>query len=607
MYYTLSPGSPIQLQLPDESLVLEVFAATTKRNEEEHVVMPPEPPPSAVSLCDDTGEKVKNLLVTFARRIKEQNNWSSVEFVLATAHIECAVAHARNESPHEIVDALPAAKKAKYGEELISLLTQELSSSLHPPSRVLVPKGDIAKACLDEFHRTALIMTNPQECALRIIKAPAGGGKSTLLLNIAKQWPTLRFLFIAFSRDLCCEMKTRASDLVNIDVVTLDAFCKRRREIEGAPFLSRIASDSDIVRSEYPMLRGGRAKGSHGFSNVAVRAMQSAVRTADDIALCQKHEPMRRCLNASILRNSFVGCRHSEFMSAVKKENRLHVDFDVIMVDEVQDLSVQDIEIIRALAKPAIFVGDPLQAIFDFQNEGDVCKECLHGIENAAMKGVHNGSALLNHPSAVQLYGTFRLNASTVSHLERLQPQHFQAVSVGSSKDEDDAVKFIPMAAAAALPRVHLRLCRTNAEVIETLRNTQGIAYSVVSGCAIADEIQAADSRLPAKLSSRRRRYTAIERIVIREREQVEGVAALIQQLRDRHVDLEGAAKDVPSLSTVHRAKGYETEFVAIGRKLYDGFAKASADLCVSFVAMSRHKKMLFVLQEEGRGKKRQR
>ena len=161
MYYTLSPGSPIQLQLPDESLVLEVFAATTKRNEEEHVVMPPEPPPSAVSLCDDTGEKVKNLLVTFARRIKEQNNWSSVEFVLATAHIECAVAHARNESPHEIVDALPAAKKAKYGEELISLLTQELSSSLHPPSRVLVPKGDIAKACLDEFHRTCLLYTSP--------------------------------------------------------------------------------------------------------------------------------------------------------------------------------------------------------------------------------------------------------------------------------------------------------------------------------------------------------------------------------------------------------------------------------------------------------------
>ena len=57
----------------------------------------------------------------------------------------------------------------------------------------------------------------------------------------------------------------------------------------------------------------------------------------------------------------------------------------------------------------------------------------------------------------------------------------------------------------------------------------------------------------------------------------------------------------------MHRAKGYEAENVVVGSDLYDSFARAT-ELCVGFVALSRHRHRLLVLRDAAvRPKKKRR
>lgn len=599
-------GVPIRLSMVDDDKGAEALLAE---------------PASIVEEGDDA--VIREALQHFAEAERHERGWSSPDFVLAAAQIDAiaeAFAGSRKPPSQKVIEStlasvLPRAKLEKYGTRIAQVVTQhDAAVPLRPPPPpVLAPVCDTAKRWLDAYHRRAIVETHPVASApkLRVVHAPAGGGKSSLLLDIVERWPEIRFLFVAFSRDLCTEMRqrlatSRAEPLRNADVVTLDAFCKRRRGVDGIEFITGNLSDARVVRAVQPGNRYGRAKGSHGIGAVVSYALNSTVPPGRAVPLCEKHAPMQRAFDAAMhgtttgLRNSFCGCRYEEFVATRRpRDDAAVVACDVVLVDEVQDLTSQAVEILLALGKPVVAVGDPLQQIYGFGND-QVCPECKAAVDAASLAPRFETDVLDHDGGATRLYTTFRLDGETVAHLERLQPDHFQATSAAPSPQDHQSGIVL---GADAMPPHYLRLCRTNAEVVAAARADPTL--HVVAGETIANEIEAADAGLGGD-GKRRRRLTAMQRIAIEARDAEGGVEAVVGLLRERHIELSQAARGNRAVASVHRAKGYEAENVVVGSDLYDSFAHGT-ELCVGFVALSRHRHRLLVVREEAARPKKKR
>lgn len=605
-------GVPIRLSMVDDDKGAEALLAE---------------PASIVEEGHDDAAVIREALQHFAEAERHERGWSSPDFVLAAPQIDAiAEAFAGSGKPpsQKVVEStlasvLSRAKLEKYGTQIAQVVTRHDATTAvplpPPPTPVLTPVCDTAKRWLDAYHRRAIVETHPVAAApkLRVVHAPAGGGKSSLLLDIVERWPEIRFLFVAFSRDLCTEMRqrlatSRAEPLRNADVVTLDAFCKRRRGVDGIEFITGNLSDARVVRAVQPGNRYGRAKGSHGIGAVVSYALNSTVPPGRAVPLCDKHAPMQRAFHAAMhgtttgLRNSFCGCRYEEFVATRRPQDAVVAPppCDVVLVDEVQDLTSQAVEILLALGKPVVAVGDPLQQIYGFGND-QVCSECKAAVDAASLAPRFETDVLDHDGGATRLYTTFRLSGETVAHLERLQPDHFQATSAAAAPATDHQSGIV--LGAEAMPPHYLRLCRTNAEVVAAARADPTLR--VVAGETIANEIEAADAGLGGD-GKRRHRLTAMQRIAIDARDAEGGVETVVGLLRERHIELSQAARGNRAVASVHRAKGYEAENVVVGSDLYDSFAHGT-ELCVGFVALSRHRHRLLVVREEAARPKKKR
>lgn len=295
--------------------------------------------------------------------------------------------------------------------------------------------------------------------------------------------------------------------------------------------------------------------------------------------------------------------------------------FDLVCVDEAQDLSSMQLEFILRLPCPSgrlLFVGDPKQAIYGFA-----------GADTRAMSRIVERTQATVLPLSV----TYRCPQKHVRLAQRFAP----AIQAAPGAAEGRVTAIPEGALSRYVTPGDLVLCRINAPLVETcLRLIAQRVPARVLGRDIAgklvvdaklvftrglDDWRTKLSRFEARelegIERAKQPRDVIERLVYRREDElaclravvddaVRGSVTTLRGLTARIDGLFGDAGGRVTLSTVHRAKGKEAENVFILLPHLMPLPNAEtpeereAEDCVRFVAVTRAKEKLVFVEPEG-------
>ncbi len=483
-----------------------------------------------------------------------------------------------------------------------------------------------------------------------VIMATAGSGKSTTLVEVAHRLPEgTRACFLAFNTSAAQQLKDRLPSHVTARTVhalglkTLAASVKGRK-------LAR------VYPRKYQELVKARLRNTEESYHVSSQTASQAVHYLRELThyarvnLSQETDRgvLERLARTYYLRPpehpKLVSNLHAQLWEILRDGVALALEglydytdmiyaplvadlsptqrFDMVCVDEAQDLSPMQLSFILRLPCPTgrlLFVGDPKQAIYGFA-----------GADTRAMNRIVEHTQATVLPLSV----TYRCPQKHVRLAKRFAP----AIQAAPGAVEG-RVTAIP---EGAFPKYvtpgDLVLCRINAPLVETcLRLIQQRVPAQVLGRDIAGKL-VADSKLvfkqgledwKAKLSRFEARelegirraklpQDVSERMVYRRKDELACLRAVVEDavrggvttlkgLGTRIDGLFGDARGVVTLSTVHRAKGKEAEnvFILLPHLMplpnAETLEEREAEDCVRFVAVTRAKcKLIFVESETG-------
>jgi hypothetical protein len=437
---------------------------------------------------------------------------------------------------------------------------------------------------IDTQNRKRLIACDPMVNRRTWVKAPAGGGKTTFLLSIAKTHPSKQFLLVTFSKALQMDVKQRAwrEKVHNITVRTFDS-------------LTYAATGGGDIQSLYPRVIVGafwpklgnawyRKKGGRDIGKVCAQALrctgtfvpceyhgQTSVDTYVLPKLWGEHPKLR----------SHAGNRRTLF-----EANRALVDenapYDVIVVDEVQDLDNQALTLLDRCKQPIVYVGDPMQKIYGFSSNFKCKCQFPDGSPPPYFPEEHT----------VSLYKTFRLNDDTVQYLNDLGL--VQMVAHRQDKPLFPGIVLVPTSIHWAFPGL-CYMFRSNVEVCKFVQDPDTpVSVRVVGGKDIAHQVES------FKFQKNEHNFHPFANFV-RSLAKIER-EALASELRARHTD--GAVcTDGPIACTVHRAKGSECEYAVVERTMLRSLhtekpsfsQNQEEEIRIAYVAFTRHRSTLFV------------
>lgn len=253
-----------------------------------------------------------------------------------------------------------------------------------------------------------ILNRNPAQGAL--VRAVAGSGKTTTVVAAAKLIPqSLRVCFLAFNRNIADELKDRLPSYV--DAKTLNSLgwgiCKRYADgVAGQKISFNDFSDSrkvwNIVRREYDRKRVqsyGRdvvylvglaktygivpaslegndhqsANGLRDTNETWIRLLRHHGYTIDPMYLPTVIKMTREVLLHNLADETTTDFADQKYFPVVKRPEGRPLPgpkYDVIIVDEAQDVSSVDMELIKLCLKKGglvVAVGDPNQAIYGFR------------------------------------------------------------------------------------------------------------------------------------------------------------------------------------------------------------------------------------------------
>ncbi len=461
---------------------------------------------------------------------------------------------------------------------------------------------------LDEIHRSYLIRRDPatKDAPIMHITAPPGGGKTTLLLGIAKQWShgkdKKKFLILTFSKSLEKELKHRISGekLRNVDVKTVDSLCYCQSDGKYKRLNTKV-NDRWLIESHYKDFceknRWYCMKGATGCASVTNRFLRSTCSVHDEsLKLCKAHEACVRPILQSVcerdddaeMRYTFSAYRRLAY-EYPEKTNRLMQKYDCIMVDEVQDLNDQAKKIITESGLPTIFVGDDFQSIFDFADEC-TCLEC-----DLIISGHSRCHDRDNGVRTFELYRSFRHTLDSSLFVRDVFPE---STMIGAREGS------IRIDVTDEIPRQNcLILCRSNyrVSIIITALQRESIGVRVVGGDATARRMKSIAQYL-SNCSRSDIDYADFDPMIkfvmyLIDQNILEETVATFNNLSISLPDVKKCR--CPCISTVHKIKGYEHPHIVIDDEFW--WKKKDTDLIteeakVLFVALTRHKERLTIL-----------
>lgn len=438
---------------------------------------------------------------------------------------------------------------------------------------------------LDRQNREKIINCDPTTGKRRTwIKAPAGGGKTTLLLSIAEKHPNRKFVLITYSKGLQIDVQKKIwkKGLKNIQARTVDSCCwagAGGKDISNGGNLSI----RNIVPEFWPRLQKypWNKKGARNIGQVC----QAALRCTGEFVPCKYHSQID--LENYVLPKLWGD--NARLISHAGNRKTMHegghplvpddAGYDCILVDEVQDLDPQALELVDRCTAKVVFVGDPNQRIYGF-SDNFKC-ECKFGSA---------GSIKLFPEDTITLYKTFRLNPGTVHSLIR-NP----ALKMVAHRTDTVHKPIVETLGSTMPPIAYPGLCflfRGNQELCEFALSTIPDGVNIVGARQILGTVRSFKNN--KKNAHNRSKFANFCRnLGEKERERLCAV------LNDRHTDSPDS-DCFPVASSVHRAKGSEHRDVVLSKSVFEllhnmQLTNMDEEFNIAYVGASRHTRRLFI------------
>jgi len=233
---------------------------------------------------------------------------------------------------------------------------------------------------LDPIMRDYVLNIEYENEMVYAIKAVAGSGKTTILLDIAKSNPRKKILYLAFNRAIVTDIRRRKHKVAkNIQPYTFDALM-RRLYIKNNPGIECNITDLRPVTF-------GDIRGYEWFAKKSFKMKQDLINIYNgfckntlynDIALyIKKFYPTVSEFSSKTLIKLWNDTKQNRIITfnSIRKMALIHgwfktidAEFDLIFIDEAQDFDKIMLKMLLEQCKlPKIFVGDPKQAIYKWR------------------------------------------------------------------------------------------------------------------------------------------------------------------------------------------------------------------------------------------------
>jgi len=505
-------------------------------------------------------------------------------------------------------------KGALVSLRVITLSKRNESITIRPID--LLPCDDEARRMAQQFHRMGILHVDPLSDMLplwRAVKAPPGGGKTTLLLDLVAAWPMYQFLLVTYARDIAIELRERAMQrrprVENIVIQTVDALCYAAEfDVDGKQY-DRIfqLGDREVIQAAFPRCRPWTRK--RNATDIGPLVEYSLSRPNATPLLCEAHQPFSWIITElsapimtktglSHLRRSFASMRSragrtTESIERLRKLPSV-ANADILLVDEVQDLTPQALDILSCLDKPTVVTGDPRQTVYNYTDHR-VCKACLE-LNKRADESSHDdgvvpsGFAGADEGHTIELYETHRLDSISCRVIEEWTRGALSMVSSRPLGELDTPPPIQCVQEVPQSPESILLLVRTNKEIIDAIWRDPTIG--VVGGSNIAKDLQrhhhhTREWRTKTKVSAMESLAVSLSNKGI--------LKETCEMLEARESPLCMASQGGRVISTVHRSKGAEAPHVVVDMKLVLS-NQGQEDCGVSVVASSRHTRLLSLI-----------
>jgi len=478
-----------------------------------------------------------------------------------------------------------------------------------------------------------------------VVKATAGSGKTTTLIEVAHRLPKGALAcFLAFNVHTARELKTRLPARVEARTVhalgraMLSDYLGQGREIRLENKKYTILAQAQLKRDErtWPLprqemhLAGTYLKELCLFIRLELATppdlpglvRRYRLRPPDDPALVETlHEMVWGVLDAGFeeAKEGRIDYPDMLFVPVIEELSPAK-RFDYLFVDEAQDLSVVQLALVMRCIRPQgrlLFVGDEHQSIYGFS-----------GADTDAVGRIIR----LTDATVLPLSVTYRCPRSHV-RLARLFSSEIQA----APNAPEGTVRVLRESSLAECARPgDLVLCRTNAPLVKAaLRLIQESVPARVEGRDIAGRLTAdAKSAFAAGLDDWRGKLARFEkreleslvhsrlpadtreRLLAQREDELACLGAVVEDAVRQQVEtLEGLTGRIASLfrdrgksvtfSTVHKAKGKEAKrvFILHPHLMPLAFARSKEDRlgeqCVQFVAVTRSSRDLTFVEAD--------
>jgi len=280
-----------------------------------------------------------------------------------------------------------------------SLLEKEPGAGILDSVQIAYARCKDSMLFLDDLHREYIANLPFSRNDVFAVKAVAGSGKTTTILNLAKKHSKKRILYLAFNKSLVTDIESKLgkNGIRNMEVRTFDSLLyKTFTDVKGySPNLTEIkpqmmSNISTWFQGKSFKMRSYYSKNFAKFcGNINYSSMEKYC-----IEVLNKKQPILEQMWAKAVKGelcSFETIRKFCFMEHWFSRS-IDSSYDIIMVDEVQDF---DMAMLRMLLDdtsiPKLFVGDPRQAIYEWRG-------CINAFEY-----------MPKHALVVEFYSTFRI------------------------------------------------------------------------------------------------------------------------------------------------------------------------------------------------------
>ena len=344
-------------------------------------------------------------------------------------------------------------------------ILQPINNSNFAPARVYSP------------YQEAIFRAFTQGTGNIVVEAVAGSGKTTTLVEALKRWQAVAgnnqktAVFLAFNKSIADELSRKVP--AGVEAKTMHSLCFRAvaRRFKGIKvddqkmrFTAKLVAEKvhgTRDREQTNQLVGDMAK-AHGLMRGTMTSLSDLGAITETLAAygavldCPALSvPMLAELD-QVLRSETSACTYDEMLTFVVDHGIPLPQYDLICVDESQDLNLLQIELLKRALKPGgrlVAVGDSRQAIYLFR-----------GADSRAMARIREDFNV-SDGNCLPLSITYRCPRAVVQLAQQWVP-HIQAAdgAIDGTVVQNEAKQMSET--LLNLPAGSMVICRVNAPLI---------------------------------------------------------------------------------------------------------------------------------------------